>query len=999
MSKPSRGRPDVDKRAQPLSTEQFTSSLPVALAYLELTTGGKGPRARDTIREWNKSAERLTGVKRGTILGKSFSTLLRPQALAPLLAECLKVSRTGKTRNVSSVEIRIGRRSLSVDLSLWKAGKHVGMLLAPAKPESSEEDFSQSVNILDSITDAFFLLDAEWRFAYLSPKSDQFLSKMGLRIADLIGKNIWTAIPEAKETRGFGEFKKALETRSVMEFEEYFKPLKTWFEVFVHPIGSGLSVYVKDITRRKLAETAFLKLSNAVEQSADAVFVTGIDGTIEYVNPAFEAMTGFARSEALGKTPRILRSDDHDDSFFRQMWDQVLSGEVFRATLTNRRKSGELVYVEETITPVRDEQGTITHFVASLRNITERKQSEERFRALIEHSSDGIALLDQEGTVLYTGPSTNRILGYKNVDFTGRMAFEFVHPDDRDNTLRVFRSVANRPGQIVLLQYRMRHNNGTWRWIEATANNLLEEPNVHAVVVNYRDITDRKTMEEALRKSEIEYRNLFDRANDAIFIFEPYGETILEANDKACQLYGFTKEELLGMSLKAITKDVARGEQEIQDLLRHQSSRNFETVHFDKNGRPMEMLVNSSVVEYAGRTAIMSIIRDITELRRLEHQLRQAQKMESVGTLAGGIAHDFNNILSIILGYTSLLKRGKIDSSKFTDSLDTITKAAQRGAVLVKQILTFARKTDVVFESVKVNDLIADLVNLLGETFPKTTEFKLELDSSIPTIVADPNQLHQVFLNLSVNARDAMPRGGTITFFTKLVPGLSLQGRFPEARQSEYVHIAVSDTGTGMDEQTRMRIFEPFFTTKGQGSGTGLGLAVVYGIVNSHHGFIEVSSAMGKGSTFNLYFPVQMRAFEQLQPQEGSVEQVPRGDETVLVVEDELMLQALVKDLLMNHGYTVHTASDGAEAVELYQRLGKTIDLVLTDIGLPKLNGWDVCRKIVSLNPKAKVLVASGYIDPNAKSDLKDSAAKGFLHKPYLPEDILRQVRTVLDQS
>jgi PAS domain S-box-containing protein len=474
---------------------------------------------------------------------------------------------------------------------------------------------------------------------------------------------------------------------------------------------------------------------------------------------------------------------------------------------------------------------------------------------------------------------------------------------------------------------------------------------------------------------------------------------ILEANDKACRLYGFTKDELIGRSLKDLTKNISRGEFEIKELMRHKSSRNFETVHFNKAGEPMEMLVNSSVVEYAGRTAIMSIIRDITELRKLEHQLRQAQKMESVGTLAGGIAHDFNNILSIILGYTSLIKRGKIEGKRFEEGVDTIAKAAQRGAVLVRQILTFARKTDVVFESVKLNELITDLAKLLGETFPKTVSFALDLNPELPTIVADANQLHQVFLNLCVNARDAIPESGTITIHTSLMNGLTLQERFPEARQSEYVHIRITDTGSGMSEQTRLRVFEPFFTTKGQGRGTGLGLAVVYGIVNNHHGFIDVESAIGKGTSFHLYFPVQMRTFEAMNQGKVDVEEIPGGKETILLVEDEQVLINLVKELLEGHGYKVLTALDGAEAVDTYERLGNEIDLVLTDIGLPKLSGWDACRRILARNPKAKVIVASGYIDPNVKSDLKDSMAKEFIHKPYLPEDVLRTVRTVLDSG
>ncbi|MEX2115747.1 MAG: PAS domain S-box protein [Bacteroidota bacterium] len=988
-------RVSQEHKAQRTTTD-LAATLPAAYAYLELTFSSGGTTSGGRFSDWNKSAERLTGIKRKDIVGKSLVDLIANGTQDAVLSSLRKVSKSGKTAHLHNIELKVGKRSLPVSLSAWKMAKGFGLLLSTPS-EVSEEDFSQSVSILDSITDAFFLLDQSWRFAYLSPKSEQFLKRMNLSIKELIGKNIWEFVPEAKSGTGYHQLHKAAKDRISLEFEEFYKPLNTWFEVRVHPVGDGLSVYVVDITRRKLAENAFLKLSNAVEQSGDAVFVTNLDGTIEYVNPAFESITGYRRVEVLGKTPVLLKSDEHDERYFESMWSQVISGGTFRATIVNKRKNGENYFAEETITPVRNSEGAITNFVAILRDISERKRTEERFRGLIENSSDGIVLLSREGVISYTGPSTARILGYVEEAFTGSIGFEFIHPDDRPNAERAFKELIRNPRKVTLLQFRLRNKEGIWLWIEATANNLLDEPSIQAVVLNYRDITGRKSIEEALKKSEIEYRNLFDRANDAIFIFEPEGETILEANDKACRLYGFTKDELIGRSLKDLTKDISRGEFEIKELIRHKSSRNFETVHFNKAGEPMEMLVNSSVVEYAGHTAIMSIIRDITELRKLEHQLRQAQKMESIGTLAGGIAHDFNNILSIILGYTSLIKRGRIEGKRFEEGVDTITKAAQRGAVLVKQILTFARKGDVVFESVKLNELVADLTKLLGETFPRTVIFDLDLSPDLPTIIADPNQLHQVFLNLCVNARDAMPGPGTITIHTSITDGLSMQERFPEARQSEYAHIRITDTGTGMDEQTRLRVFEPFFTTKGQGRGTGLGLAVVYGIVNNHHGFIDVESTLGKGTTFHLYFPIQMRSFEAMIQGKVVIEEVPGGTETILLVEDELMLLNLVKELLEGHGYKVLTAHDGAEAVDIYERLGTEIDLVLTDIGLPKLSGWDACRKILSLNPTAKVVVASGYIDPNVKSDLKNSMAKEFIHKPYLPEDVLKIVRSVLD--
>ncbi|MEX0602664.1 MAG: PAS domain S-box protein, partial [Bacteroidota bacterium] len=806
--------------------------------------------------------------------------------------------------------------------------------------------------------DSFFLLDREWRFLYLSPKAERFLKILGMRRGSLVGQIIWDILPQTRESEGYRLFSQAMEGRRGVDYEEYYGPLKTWFAVNVYPVGEGLAVYLRDITRRKLAEAAFLKLSNAVEQTDDAVFITDRGGYIEYVNPAFEEITGHKRSDVLGKTPYFLKAEDVRDSYFENVWANPEQLQTFQATLLNVRKSGEEYFADETVTPVKHANGVITHFVSTMRDITERKtaedtlrKSEERFRALVEHSSDGLILLDPDGTILYSGPTTLRIIGYTTEEIVGRNGFEFLPQEEQTPLRTALRELLQEPRSTRLIQFRLRHKKGDWRWMEATANNLLGEPSIGGIVLNYRDITDRKNIEEALLRSEIEYRNLFEQANDAIFIFEPEEEVILEANTKACSMYGFTKDEFIGMSLKQITKDVARGEEQIRILLRQQSGRNFETVHFSKDGRPMEMLVNSSVVDYAGRKVIMSICRDMSELKKLEHQLRHAQKMEGIGTLAGGIAHDFNNILSIILGYTSLIRRGRIDSEKMPESLEAITKAAQRGATLVRQILTFARKTEVVFESVSVNDIINDLIKLLSETFPKTIVFTRTLEEKIPSIVADSNQLHQVFLNLCVNARDAMPKGGTISITSETVSGSHLVGRFPDAKPTEYVHIAFTDTGTGMSESTRSRIFEPFFTTKGQGTGTGLGLAVVYGIVNNHHGFIDLHSQMGAGTTFHMYFPVQMRTMDSLRLEEEELEDAPGGTETILLAEDEEMLLHMVQRLLESKGYRVLAAIDGEQAMTLFEQYRNDIALILTDIGLPKLSGWEVCRKIMESDP------------------------------------------------
>jgi nitrogen-specific signal transduction histidine kinase/ActR/RegA family two-component response regulator len=388
---------------------------------------------------------------------------------------------------------------------------------------------------------------------------------------------------------------------------------------------------------------------------------------------------------------------------------------------------------------------------------------------------------------------------------------------------------------------------------------------------------------------------------------------------------------------------------------------------------------------------------DITERKLLEDQLRQSQKMESLGTLAGGIAHDFNNILQIILVNTQSLRRGNLDPNKLTQVLDINSGAVKRGASLVQQILTFARKTDVSFESLNLNVVIEELVKMLKETFPKTIVFDSDLEKHLPLIVADFNQVHQVLLNLCVNARDAMPEGGSIHIGTKTVAGHTLARQNPEAREDHYICISVTDSGHGMDELTRSRVFEPFFTTKDKGKGTGLGLAVVYGIMKTHRGFIDVRSQPGAGTTFSCYLPISWGRAPSVAPAVESVEEFATGKETILLVEDEAILLDSLSILLEGNGYHVITARDGEEAVDVYRSKHGEIALVVTDIGLPKLSGWDAFLQMKRINPNVKAIVSSGYLDPKIKEERSSQGVSDYILKPYQPVEILKRVRGALD--
>jgi signal transduction histidine kinase/ActR/RegA family two-component response regulator len=424
-----------------------------------------------------------------------------------------------------------------------------------------------------------------------------------------------------------------------------------------------------------------------------------------------------------------------------------------------------------------------------------------------------------------------------------------------------------------------------------------------------------------------------------------------------------------------------------------------EWVNRTKDGRllTIEAAANPILDVNGDVIGFLAIQRNVTEQRAMEEQVRQAQKMESIGTLASGIAHDFNNILGIIMGHASLIERFQNEPERLSASVATILNATRRGASVVRQMLTFARKSKVEFKPLLINDSVAEIEKLLHETFPRTIALVCQLDDNLPLITGDVTQVHQVLLNLCVNARDAMQGSGTLTISTSQQSGEKLRRRFVKAIHPSYVIVDVTDTGSGMDEETQKRIFEPFFTTKAAGGGTGLGLSVVFGIMESHGGFVDVVSKPGYGTTFSLYFPVEPMPTVGTETGAEPEKEIKGGTETVLVVEDEETLKEAVRLILSMKGYTVLTAEDGNQAVEMYRDHVKEIALVVCDFGLPRYNGHEVLRRLRAINPEVKFILASGYIDPQEKSAILKDGAKDFLQKPYVANDVMRKIRDVID--
>ncbi|HAV22687.1 MAG: hypothetical protein A2X67_10030 [Ignavibacteria bacterium GWA2_55_11] len=510
-----------------------------------------------------------------------------------------------------------------------------------------------------------------------------------------------------------------------------------------------------------------------------------------------------------------------------------------------------------------------------------------------------------------------------------------------------------------------------------------------------------KQSEEKFRQSEERLRNMFDTARDVICTLST-SVVITSLNTAFEHMTGWKSDEWIGKSFTAILHpdDLANTRRLFQLVVEGTTQEVFEIRVRRKDGMYVTGEANATPLKKEGNIqGVLATIRDVTDRKRLEEQLVQAQKFESLGTLASGIAHDFNNILGIIMGHASLLQMHQSDASVNPKYIESITKASQRGATLVKQLLTFARKSDVVFTPVQVNEIITEIAGLLRETFSKTISIATTLDRNLPSIVADAGQLHQVILNLCVNARDAMPKGGVLSITTAAIPGDRLSTQFRAAETRDYVEIRIADSGTGMDDATLKRIFEPFYTTKELGKGTGLGLSVVRGIVESHKGFVDVESSLGKGATFRAYFPVREWKPTEHESKRPSLEIIPGGKETILIIEDEELLRELVKTTLLSKGYVVLTAENGQEGVETFSRHRDEISVVLTDLGLPLLGGEEVCRRIRALHPNVKLIVASGFVDPKLKAEMYEAGIRRFVLKPYQAEEVLMAIRDVLDDA
>lgn len=769
----------------------------------------------------------------------------------------------------------------------------------------------------------------------------------------------------------------------------------------------GRRVSNRDISDRKQVEDALQesekKFRLMYEEAPIAYQSLDRKGYLRDVNRTWLELLGYTREEVIGRhfvefiTPRFHKA------FVKKFEEFQRTGEVYGVEYEMVRKDNSIIDVSIDGRISTGENGSFRQTHCVFQDITWRKkaeealrESEERYRAIFNNAAVGIDLVDAEGRFLEVNGTLERFLGYTEEELVHLTALDLTYDEDLGRSEDMLAGLVEGRSPGYRFEKRYVRKDGTVVWADTSVSAIRGTDGEYKATVGViTDITQRKKSEEALQR----LATAVEQAAEAIEITDPTG-TIVYVNPAFAHTTGYSREEVTGVNPR-ILKSGRHSEEFYQDMWKTISGGRIWTGHFinkKKNGTLFEEDVSISPVTDASGQIVnyVAVKRDVTNEVSLQKQLLQAQKMEAIGTLAGGIAHDFNNLLQVTLGYTELILADKSNQDDDYADLQKILHAARSGADLVRSLLAFSRKVEPNPIPMSLNNQIRHVEKLLRRTIPRMIEIRLDLAEDLERVNADPAQMEQVIMNLAVNGRDAMGEGGTLTIQTENVALDEEYCRLHvEARPGEYVLLSITDTGQGMDQDTLQHIFEPFYTTKGIGRGTGLGLAMVYGTIRQHGGHVSCYSEPGQGTTFKVYLPAISTDVEDFA---GPVEEMPPlGTETVLLVDDEEAVRELGRRILEKAGYKVLTAPNGRAALELYAAKREEIALVVLDLIMPVMGGKDCLKEILGIDPKAKIVISSGFAADASAKDCEELGAKGFVAKPFRFKDILKRVRHTLD--